>query len=266
MTDEAAGSTDYEADVERMPAWTHLASAGVIVVGALVAARLVDMLVVLPLLVLSSLGRRFGVRRARITVSPDGIVIDQRALATRNILDVWLDDDEVDPRVVIAFGDDIEVIALRFADRKTARNVFRALAPGTSRAVVAGSRPRLVDLLASLRFIAIAAAFVLTGSRVGLLVVVFFVLGVWSFVRTAQVVVRDEQLEVRRAFSTRSYPLANVASADEDAGAVELKDGSAIDLSRGALRDATMTPAPWLARARTRLFDAVRSRAIAASK
>ncbi|MDF2695990.1 MAG: hypothetical protein K0S65_4373, partial [Labilithrix sp.] len=52
-------SSPFDVELERLPVWTHVASALVIVTGVLIAFRLVPMVALLPFLVASSLGRRF---------------------------------------------------------------------------------------------------------------------------------------------------------------------------------------------------------------
>ncbi len=130
-----------------------------------------------------------------------------------------------------------------------------------ARAEVVGYKPVPMDMLGSLRFVAIAAGLLRrTGSWYGLFVLVFFAFGAWNVVRAKQLIARADGFEVRTVLGTESHAYAEVASVDLDAGVIALRSGPEIALPRGALRDPTLASPAWLERARTRVLGQVRQR------
>lgn len=254
-----------EVEVERLPVWVHVASAGVIVVGVLAALQVVPMLALLPFLVASSVGRRFDARAVRVVVKDGSVEAGAEVWSAGELRDVWLDDDEVTPRVVVGLASEVRVLRLR--EQSDARQLSMGIAPlvdGETRTVVAGVRPALVDVLGCLRFVAVAAAFVATGSRIGGLVLVFFGMGAWSLVRARQLVVERDGFELRGLFTTERYAHGTVRSVAIDEGIVRLLDGREETVTRGTLRDASGASAEWLVRARGRALAALAERADAA--
>jgi hypothetical protein len=247
----------FDVEIERLPTWAHAASGGVIAVGVLVAAGLIPMLAFLPVLVASSVGRRFASSAIHVEVDRDGLALGEREVARSEILDVWLDDDETEPRVIVAIGaahdgtaPDVELTVLHFQNREQARRFASAF--GKSVAVVAGHKPRWVDALSSLRFVAIAAAFFGTRSWYGVLALALFFASGYAFVRAKQIVARADAFDVRTAFGTRTHAYADVEAVDVEAGVIGLPKGAELRLSRGAVRDTTLASPAWLDRARRR--------------
>lgn len=252
----------FDVELERLPAWVHAASALVVVVGALVAARVVHMLVFLPFLVASSVGKRFASIAMHVVVGPESLDLGGRRIPRRDVVDAWADD--VEPRATVAFGEDLELAILDFQNVEQARRFSEALAPEDGagwRARVAGHKPRPLDMLASLRFVAIAAAFLGTGSWYGLFVLLFFAHGAWSVLSAKQLVAGRDELEVRAVLGARVYRYGEIAGVDVDAGVIELSDGGEVRIPRSSLRDTTLGSPAWLARARARVLARVRERA-----
>jgi hypothetical protein len=251
----------FDVERERLPTWAQVSSALVIVVGVLVAAHLVSMLVFLPFLVASSLGRRFASTASHVEVDADGLMLDGRRIPRGDILDVFLDESE--PRAAVAFGERAELAVLYFPNADQARRFADALTASTEegqRAMVVGYMPRPVDALASLRFIAITLTFVATGAWIGLSVLVFFLFGASAFVRAKQVIARADGFEIRSVLGRRAHAYADVESVDVDAGVIGMKGGEEVAVPRAALRDTTLASPPWLDRARTRMLERIRAR------
>jgi hypothetical protein len=250
----------FDVELERLPAWVHVSSALVILVSVLVATRLVHMLVLLPFLVASSLGRRFASSTTHVEVDGNGLDLGGRAIPRSEIVDVWVDDDRTEPRVTVAFGADVVLAVLHFQNPAQAKRFGEALDDQAEpRAMVVGHRPRPVDLLASLRFVAIAAAFFGTGSVYGLFALAFFAFGAWTVVQAKQVIATARGFEVRSVLGIQSYGYADVESVDTEAGVIALKGGREISLHRSSLRDTTLATAGWLERARTRVLERIRT-------
>ncbi len=269
---EAEESLPFDVELERLPTWVHVSSALVILVGLLVATHLVHMLVFLPFLVASSIGKRFASTAKHVVVEPSRLRLGEREIPRSEILDAWADEDDVEPRAAVAFGEAVEVAVLHFANREQARRFSEALAGdqrGTAthdatndgRVFVVGHKPRPVDMLSSLRFVAIAAAFFGTGSTYGLFILLLFALGAWNIVRAKQLVARDTKLEIRTILGTEVHPYGEIESVDVDAGTIQLKSGAELHIPRSTLRDATLASPPWLERARTRVLARVRTKA-----
>jgi hypothetical protein len=253
-------SLPFEVELERLPPWVHAASALVLVVGALVATRLVHMLVLLPFLVVSSLGRRFSSSALHVEVHGDGIALGDREVPRGDLADVWVDRDKTEPRATVAFGPNLELAVLQFENADQASRFGEAVAAllPEDHPVVVGHRPRALDLLPSLRFVAIAAAFFGTGSPYGLFVLVFLGLGAWPVLRAKQLVVTTSRLELRGFSSSRSFAREAIAGADLDTGALSLRDGGELVIPRADLRDTTLASPAWLERARSRALANLR--------
>ncbi|HVH42560.1 MAG TPA: hypothetical protein VM925_09455, partial [Labilithrix sp.] len=249
MSDDESERLLFDVELERLPAWVHASSAAVVLVGALVAAHVVHMLFVLPFLVASAVGRRFTSSAVHVEVDAGELDLGKRHIPRSEVLDVWADgDDAADPRVTVAFGSDVELAILHFADPDQARRFADALAgaEGPARALVAGYAPRLIDTLSSLRFVALAAAFFATGARYGLFLLGFFALGAWALVRARQIVAKADRFELRTLFGVTSHPYANVEGVDVEAGIVRFKDGTELEVPLGALRDPTLASPAWV--------------------
>jgi hypothetical protein len=248
----------FDVETEHLPWWAHVVSAIVIAVGVLVAARVVPMLAFLPLLVLSSINRRFTSSALRVEVDETSLALGDRRVSRGDVLDVWLVDDELEPRVTLAAasgGGAATVSVLHFQNREQARRFAGAVGAGS--AVVAGHAPRPVDALSSLRFAAIALAFFATGSWFGALPLAFFALGARALLRAKQVVARTSGFEIRSAFGVRAYAYADVESVDVEAGVIVLEGGREIDVPRAAIRDATLATPSWLEQARARVLEPI---------
>jgi len=269
---EAEESLPFDVELERLPTWVHVSSALVILVGVLVATHLVHMLVFLPFLVASSIGKRFASTAKHVVVEPSRLLLGEREIPRSDVLDAWADEDEVEPRAAVAFGEAVEVAVLHFANREQARRFSEALATdqrGTAthdatndkHVLVVGHKPRPIDMLSSLRFVAIAAAFLGTGSTFGLFVLLFFALGAWNIVRAKQLVAKRTELEIRTILGVEVHPYGEIENVDVDAGIIQLKSGAELDIPRSTLRDATLASPLWLERARTRVLTRVRAQA-----
>lgn len=252
----------FEVELERLPLWAHVSSALVIVVGGLVASRLVHMLVLLPFLVASSLGRRLSTIATHLEVHERGVDLGGRTIARSDIVDVWVDDEGGEPRVTVAFGDRVSLAVLHFPNLEQARRFSRALRPerADERSPVVGHLPRPIDWLPSIRFVAIAAAFFGTGSSLGLLVLALFALGAWNILSARQIIARDDRVEIRSALGATSHPYDEIERVDVADGVLHLKDGEEITVPRSALRDPLLGSGPWLERARARVFTRVARR------
>lgn len=256
-------SLPFDVELERVPSWVQASSALVILVSVLVAARLVHMLVLLPFLFASSLGRRFSSSATRVELHDESLDIGDNEIARAEIVDVWVDASESQPRAVVAFARQaLKLAVLHFQNAAQATrfgDALDAMLP-EGHAVIVGHRPRPIDLLSSLRFVAIAAAFFATGSPYGLFALVFFALGAWPVVRSKQVVATERSFEVRGVLDTQIHSYADVEMIDVDAGVIGLKGGTEIRLPREALRDPTLASTEWLERARTRVLEDIRRR------
>lgn len=257
----------FDVEIERLPTWVHVASGLVVVTGILVAARLVPMTALLPFLIASSVGRRFASSALHVEVRRTEVLLGERAVARSKVLDVSTDLEGAEARVALAFAtgnDEVELAVLHFESREQARRFEAAFADDPRPAVVVGHRPRAIEALSSLRFVALAAAFFATGSRYGLFALVFFAFGAWAFARARQVVVRPDAFEVNTPFGKRSFSHASVARCETESGSVFLDDGQHIDLPKASFRDATLASPAWLDRARGRALDAIGARSASA--
>ena len=254
----------FDVEIERFPAWVHVLAALVIVVGVLVATKIVHILVFLPFLVAGSIARRFASTAAHVEVNEDGLDLGGRAIHRAEIADVWVDDDEREPRVTVAFGQDVELAILHFCNREQARRFGGALASrdiATRLSPVVGYLPRPVDWLSSLRFVAIAAAFFGTGSALGALVLGIFAVGAWTNLRATQVIAREDRVELRTLLGVRVHRYSEIERVEVDDGVIHLRGGAEVAVPRAALRDATLASRSWLERARRRAFGRIASAA-----
>ena len=241
----------FDAELERLPRWAHSISAAVVVASLLVAARIAPMFALLPFLVVSSIGRRFASSAVRLSIDTDALHLGDREIRRANILDVWLVDDDARATVGYRVGASTELAVLVFDDRELAARFVEAAGP--SRAIVAGHRPRWVDALVSVRYLAIAVAFVATGSWFGAIALPLFLRGAWSFVRARSIVVDDTRVVVASAFAERSYARSAASAVDIESGTVTL-EGEPTKLD---LRDALLEAPTWLRYARGRALSAL---------
>jgi hypothetical protein len=256
--DARDASLPFDVAVDRMPVWALAASTLVIAASVLVALRLLPMLVVVPFLIASSLGRRFASVPTHVEVSDEALSLGDRVLPRAAIVDVWVDEDASDPIAVVASGERVDVAIVHLDNGVQASRFGAALGDEWRRRVV-GHRVRPIDLLPSLRFVALAAAFAATGAPYGLLLLGVFALIAWPLVQAKQLVAGEHGFEVRTLLGVHAHAYDEVASVDPDAGVIALKDGAELRLPRGALRDAVGAAPPYLERARTRALLAVRA-------
>ena len=134
----------FDVELERRPVWVDVASALVIVLGIPIALKLLPMIALLPPLVASAIGRRLGSSAVHVTVDEGALALGDNEIASEDVRDVWLDDDGVDPRVVVSWNaprDAHRIAALGFENRPQAvRFRARARAKGCRR-LVAGTSP-----------------------------------------------------------------------------------------------------------------------------
>ncbi len=261
---KVASSEDlpFDVEIERRPIWVDAACAGVIVVGALVAAKVVPMIAFVPLLVVSSLGRRFASSALHVVLGDEGLTLGERFVPRADIRDVWLDDDEVDARVVVAHAgksDAIDLAVLWFANREQARRfAMRAIADVAPTVLVAGHRPRPADALPSLRFVAIAVAFFAMGSWYGGLSLVFFGLGAKAFFEAKQLVVNEETFTLTGALGRgETFRRAQLEDVDVDYGVLRLRGGDTLKLARANARDVLLGSPRWADNLRRRALKAL---------
>jgi len=196
------------------------------------------MVALLPLLVASAVARRFASRRVELTVAPASLSIGPRATAP---VDVWQDELRV---TVAADGD---VFALTFDDADVAARFVGALPPSQKR--VAGHRPRPVDALPALRFLAVAIAFLATGSWLGAIALLPFARGARALWSARQVAVDDTRIVLAGIAGERIVPLADVRDVDGEHLVLTSGERLAVDV-----RDALLEAPPWMARARARVL------------
>lgn len=241
----------FDVERERLPAWVQAASGGVILASALVALKLLPMLVVMPFLVASSVGRRFASSATHVEIDRETVALGDRSIRRSDIIDVWRDSE--DARVTLAIGEQTELVVLYFENAGQARRFASALDDDDRRATVGGHRPRPIDALSSARFLALSAAFFATGAAwLSLIPLAFFALGAMAFVRAKQIVVKDRAVEVRTAVGETTY--AKITSVDEDAGTFTVEGGSTVSVT---LRDTLLGSPAWLGRARQRVLTCI---------
>ena len=255
-------SLPFDVEREGHAAWVYVTFGLVIVIGILVGAGLVPMLAFVPFLVASALGRRFASSATHVEVDENGLELGGRSIGHTEILDVWVDLDEIEPRATVAIGQDAELAVLHFANREQARRFGEALATFSDDrpTVVAGYNPRFFDALASVRFVAVAIAFAGTGAWYGLFALAFFAVGARMLVLAKQVVVQRSSLEIRTLFGTRVHAYSDIERVDVQAGIVGLRNGEKLRIGRFDLCDTTLSSPAWLERARTRALEHMRER------
>lgn len=252
----------FDVEVERYPLWAHAASGAVVVVGALVAIGVAPMVAFLPLLLVSAMGRRFASAAMHVEVGPNGVTLGNRDIPRDRLLDVWLDEAEHDARVIVAIRRDAggaELVIMYFENREQAQRFAGAFGDGP--AVVAGHAPRAIDALPSLRFAALAVAFLGTKSWFGLVTLAFFVLGAMGWIGAKQIVATSTGFELRSLLGARTYRYEDVAGVDIDAAVIRMRDGTELTLPRASIRDVTLSAPAWLERARARVLRRIASMA-----
>ena len=222
-----------------------------IVTSLLAAARVLPMVASLPFLVVSALGSRFGSSALNVVVDEEdgALELEGKPVAAR---DVWLEDDGVEPRVVVAHGEDRALAALWFENREQAKRFAGAFPERTE--IVAGYRPRTIDLLPPLRFIAIAIAFFANGSWHGALALIFVPLTMRSFFAARQLVVHGDTFELRAAFDAETFRRDGVVKVDVDEGVIVMKGDRELRFATANARDVHLTAPLWA--------DAMRRRAL----
>ncbi len=219
------------------------------------------MLAILPALVISSIGRRFSSSGEHVQAEADALTIGKRTLAAPEILDVWRDasaEGTAEARVIVGVDDHrggADLVTLYFENAPQAKRFADTFRERPT--VIAGHRPRPLDALASLRFVAIGAAFLGTGSWFGALALAYAGLGAVTLLRAKQVVVTADTIRVHSLLGSRSYSRADVGAVDVDAGVIELQGGAEIVLGRSAIRDASLAPPSWLEPARSRVLQRI---------
>lgn len=277
--DEEADSPDeeslpFDVEMERLPTWVHVASLAVVIVGVLVTAHLVPMLAFLPFLLASSIGRRFLHVQTHLEVDPRALSIADREIPRADIIDVWLDSDDIDARVAVHSKDAdkgrVSFSIFYFVNRDQAvrfAEALRAPLPATqvdeeaARPYAAGYAPGPIDLLSSLRFVAVGASFVESGRYLSLPVFAFAALGIATFVRARQVIADKSTFTVRSAFGAETHPYSDVASVVVESGAITLRGGRVVSIARSAIRDGMLASPAWLERTRRRVLKRIRDHA-----
>lgn len=215
------------------------------------AAMVVPMVTVLPFLIASSVGNRFGSSAARALIRENGeLQLDGKPI--NDVRDVWLEDDTSEPRVVVAHGEARSLAVLWFENRTQAKRFANEFTDRTE--LVAGYRPRRVDLLSPLRFIGIAAAFLTHGNWYGALALLFVPLGLRGFLAAKQLVVHGDTFELRSAFDAETFRRDGVVKVDIDDGVITMKGDRELRVTRGQTRDVHLGSPPWC--------DAIRRRAL----
>jgi len=162
------------------------------------------------------------------------------------IYDVWLDDTN-EPRVVVTHGDERAQAVLWFENRDQAKRF--ALALGKRSEAVAGYRPRRIDLLTAARFVAIAVAFVASGSGsarwYGALALVFVPLALRGWLAAKQLVVHGDTFELHSAFDHETFQRESVAKVDVDEGLITLTGGRELRFAATHSRDPHLTTPQW---------------------
>lgn len=214
------------------------------------AARLVPMAAVLPFLIASSLGHRFGSSAIHAVVHEADGRLSLGGKSIDDVRDVWLSDDDAESRVVVAYGEERALAVLWFENREQAKRFARAFPE--RKEVVAGYRPRRLDLLSPLRFVAIAGAFFATGSWYGALALVFVPLAVRSFFTAKQLVVQGETFELRTAFDAETFRRDGVVRVDVDEGVIVMKGERELSFATPSSRDVHLMAPAWTDASRRR--------------
>lgn len=219
------------------------------------ALELVPAIALLPFLIASSVGRRFGSTAKHVVVTEDGALdLGGKLVARDDIRDVWLDEDPLEPRVVLALGGDFSPVALWFENREQARRFARALPAG--REIVAGYRPSKMDLFSPFRFVAVTLVLLAGHAYYGTAVMVFFALELRTFLLARQLVVREDTFELRSAFDTESFARSSVTKVDLDEGVITFKEREIRFASPNA-RDLHLAAPLWTDRLRRRALEAL---------
>jgi hypothetical protein len=211
-----------------------------VVISIAIGLRLVPIFSLIPLLVASTVARRFASRRVTLTVD-DHLTIGARVVRRDDIVDVWQDE----LRVTVAFG---ELIAVVFDDAEVATRFVLALPRSKARA--AGHRPTAIDVLPPLRFLAVAGAFFATGSWLGAIALIPFVRGAWPLVSARHVVVDEARMTLAGLFGERTIARGDIR--DLDGTNLVLASGARV---RVDTRDALLETPLWVLRARDRLLE-----------
>lgn len=214
------------------------------------AAKLYPLAVALPFLIASSLGNRFGSSAIEAVVSDGKLTLGGKPIP--DLRDVWLEDDTDEPRVVIAYGESRTLAVLWFENRGQAKRFANEFPE--RKEIVAGYRPRKVDLLSPLRFVAIAAAFLTHGIWYGGLALFFVPIGLRGFLAAKQLVVHGDAFELRTAFDAETFRRESVVKVDVDEGVITLKGERELHFAARHARDVHLTAPPWA--------DAIRRRAL----
>lgn len=250
----------FDVEIERRPPWVDVASGLVVVSALLAAAKLVPMAAVLPFLIASSVGSRFGSSATHVVVDEDGaLVLDGKRIP--DVRDVWLEDDGVEPRVVAAYGEARELAVLWFENREQARR-FAGAFPERQE-VVAGYRPRKIDLLSPLRFVAIAVAFFAMGSWYGGLALLFVPLSLRNLLAAKQLVIQGDRFELRTALDAESFPRDGVVTVDVDEGRIVMKGERELRFATPNARDRHLTAPLWTDASRRRALKVLQRRGVA---
>jgi hypothetical protein len=214
------------------------------------AAKLYPLAVALPFLIASSLGNRFGSSAIEAVVRDGELVLGGKPIA--DLRDVWLEDDTDEPRVVVAYGESRTLAVLWFENRGQAKRFANEFPD--RKEVVAGYRPRKVDLLSPLRFVAIAAAFLAHGSWYGALALLFVPLGLRGYLAAKQLVVHGDTFELRTPFDAETFRRDGVVKVDVDEGVITMKGERELHFASAQVRDVHLAAPPWA--------DAIRRRAL----
>ena len=234
-----------------MPTWGLGMAALTIALAALAALRIVPPPVLIVPLLASSISRRFSVTPVHATIDADGLWLGERLAAARSeVLDVWFDAEDRELRITVASKPD-RWLVLHVPNSEQARRFVTALLPADHGHRVAGVRPRAIDLLSPLRFVAVAIAWAATARLPGAIVIVlFFAWSAYAFVRGVQIDAGPDALELRTFRGIERIPYADLG-----------RDGARLDtLSERAVRDPLLSSQSWTRRAYERVLAYARER------
>lgn len=206
-------------------------------------SRLYPLAVGIPFLIASSLGNRFASSALHVEVDPEDGSLTFDGKPVEDIRDVWLADD-VEPRVVVAHGEARSLAVLWFENRTQAKRFADAFTDEQRKEIVAGYRPRKVDLLSPLRFVAIALAFFAVQSWYGGLALVFVPLALRNFWKAKQLVVHGETFELATAFDSETFRRDGITKVELDDGVITMKERE-LHFSITSARDAHLATPSW---------------------
>lgn len=224
------------------------------VTGVVAALRLAPAVIMLPFLIASSVGRRFGSTPQHVVVVENGALdVGGKVIARDDVRDVWLDEDPLEPRVVVAHGGELSILALWFENREQARRFARGLKGHDE--IVAGYRPPRMDLLSPFRFVAVTLVLLASHAWYGAFVLVFFAIELRAFLTARQLVVREDTFELRSVFDAESFSASSVVKVDVDEGVITLRGERELRFASSHARDLHLAAPGWADRLRRRALS-----------